>query len=102
MKRLAVLVPIFLFKLGIMFTMLLVTTITSTKGMLVGTLLLALGVGHFIASRFSSAASPAAHITLPHYTAAYHTAPHFLEKSEHIVAPSTGYAQAQAYGAWRN
>ncbi|GLV44236.1 hypothetical protein CBL_12468 [Carabus blaptoides fortunei] len=102
MKRLAILIPIFLFKFGIMFTMLLVTAITSTKGLLVGTLLLALGVGHFIASKFSAVATPTAHISLPHYSAAYHTAPHFLEREHIASAPPSGYAQAQAYGAWRN
>lgn len=92
--------------------MMLVSMITSTKGLLVGTLLLALGVGHFIANRFS--ASPThAHISLPHVHAVHGGWPpahHFVDRSD--VAPPgsggplvgaipAGYAQSQAYGAWK-
>lgn len=51
MKRLAFLVPLLMFKMGVMFTLLVVATLTSTKGLMVASLLLALGVGHFIANR---------------------------------------------------
>lgn len=122
MKRLQILLPAFMFKLGIMFTMILVTMITSANGLLVGTLLLALGVGHFIANKFSSASAPThAHISLPHLHAGWHSAPHFVDRSD-TVAPSissgyaqqqqassaqmigtipAGYAQQQAYSAWK-